>query len=108
MTVLAQLPDPLPERIGRIVRTWNEIEQWLRANIVVGGLNTNPPVSHLINAGLQQGALTAEQAQALRGLQAMRNLAVHGRVSDIDDRRVQEFQTLAQAMKVVLKIPDET
>ena len=104
---LAQLPDRLPERIGRIVQTWNEIEQWLRAKVVTGGLNPNPPVSQLINAGIQQGAITSEQAKALRGLQVMRNLAVHGPSSDIDEGRVQEFQTLALAMKYALNVPDD-
>jgi hypothetical protein len=104
--VLAQLPHPIHERIGRIVQTWNEIDVWLRSKISVGGLNPNPPISHVLNAGLQQGVLTPDQFKALRGLHAMRNLAVHGRASDIDQEREREFQTLAEAMKMVLEIPD--
>jgi len=97
--------DRLPERIGRIVRTWNEIERWLRDKVRVEGLNPNPPVPSLIEAGVRQGVLTMEQAQSLRGLSAMRNLAVHGRPGEIDEGRVREFLTIAEAMKVILNIP---
>ena len=106
MDVLAQLPDRLPERIGRIVQTWNEIERWLRAKIATG-VHRFWPVRQLIDAGVEQGALTSEQAQALRGLLAMRNLAVHGRGADIDEARMQEFLTLALAMRLVLEIPED-
>jgi hypothetical protein len=105
--LLANLPGGPPERIGRMVHTWNGIEAWLRQRVSPPGLDPAPPVTMLIRAGLQEGVLTTEQAQGLRGLYAMRNLAVHGRASDISEARVKEFLTIALAIRVLLGIPDQ-
>ncbi len=103
--LLADLPAGMPERVGRVVQAWGEIEGWLRDRVRPEGINPTPDVRELIEAALRQGKLTSAQAESVRGLYAMRNLAVHGRASEVTETRVQEFLTLAGAIQLILNIP---
>lgn len=91
---------------AQIVHAWRNLESLLRVRLegmgVVGAskLGAVP----LLDTALQVDAITDVQHRSLRGLNAMRNLAVHGRDSDVDEARAREFLNLADAMKVVLEI----
>lgn len=91
--------------IGRIVEAWAELEDTVRRRLVEAGVNVgrmaNAPMLRLAN---ERGLITDDQLKALLGLNAMRNLAAHGRASEIDEGRVQEFLVLADAMNTVLAI----
>lgn len=94
---------------AQIVRAWEELEKLLRSRLERMGV---PAISTLgaaalLDFALQAGAITDVQSRSLRGLNAMRNLAVHGRDSDVDSERAQEFITLADAIRVVLEITDD-
>lgn len=105
---VAEMAAQLPERIGRIVRAWADIENWLREKVPAEGVDPSAlSAPALIEAALRRGVVTVDQAQTLRGLLAMRNLAVHGRTADIDEGRANEFLMLALAMKLILNIPSE-
>jgi len=90
---------------SKVIKTWTELEEVVRQRLSRAGID----ISSLGSAAILQVAqehnlLTGDQMRALVGLNAMRNLAVHGRDDDIDERRVQEFIVLAEAMKAVLAI----
>ena len=59
----------------------------------------------LLDLALQRGAITDVQHRSLRGLNAMRNLAVHGE-REVGTNRADEFQALADAVKTVLEITE--
>lgn len=89
-----------------VIRAWNDLESLLRSRLEGKGLSGAYKIgaAPLLNKALELGALTEAQHRSLWGLNTMRNLAVHGRESDIDEARVREFLALAEAMKVVLEI----
>lgn len=90
----------------QIVQAWMELESLLRARLEhmnVGEISKLGAVP-LLDTALKVGAITDVQGRSLRGLNAMRNLAIHGRDTEVDAERVREFVNLADAMKVVLEI----
>jgi hypothetical protein len=61
-------------------------------------------VNQLLDLALSRNLLTDAQHRSLRGLNVMRNLAVHSHDQNIDAAKVEDFLSLAEAMKVVLQI----
>ena len=92
----------------QIIEAWRELEALIRAKLERSGQKdvANLGAAPLLNLALEAGALTDEQHRSLRGLNTMRNLAVHGPRSELDEKRIGEFLNLADAMKVVLEIAD--
>jgi uncharacterized protein YutE (UPF0331/DUF86 family) len=81
------------------------LEQLVRARLTTQGQNTDGlGVNQLLDLALNRNVLTDAQHRSLRGLNVMRNLAVHGHDQDIDAEKVEDFLNLAEAMKVVLQI----
>jgi uncharacterized protein YutE (UPF0331/DUF86 family) len=77
----------------------------VRQRLMAEGFDTtNLGADRLLDMARQHGVLTDAQHRSLRGLNVMRNLAVHGRGDDVDVHRVQEFLALTEAMKTVLEI----
>ena len=103
---LLEKQEPIEGHIAQIIRAWEGLESLLRARLEGMGVVSVSKLgaAPLLDVALQVNAITDVQHRSLRGLNAMRNLAVHGRVSDIDEARVREFLNLADAMKVVLEI----
>ena len=91
---------------AQIIEAWRDIEALIRGKLQRSGHSdvTELGAAPLLETALNAGALTADQHRSLRGLNTMRNLAVHGPISELDDKRVSEFLELADAMKVVLEI----
>jgi len=93
---------------SQVIEVWRDLELQVREKLERSGhqdiaqLGATP----LLNLALEVGVLTNEQHRALRGLNTMRNLAVHGPESEVSERRVREFLDLAEAMKVVLEITE--
>ena len=92
---------------GRIIAAWSQLEDTVRGRLIEAGVDVgriaNAPMLRLAR---ERDLITDDQFKALAGLNTMRNLAAHGRASEIDEARVQEFLTLAEAMGTVLAISD--
>ena len=94
----------LTEPTGAIVVGWNELEAMIRRRLQSKGIDaSNLGSARLLDVALQRGAITDVQHRSLRGLNVMRNLAVHGE-REVDASRAGEFLVLADAMKTVLEI----
>ena len=92
----------------QIIRAWTSLEALLRGRLESKGVSGASKIgaAPLLDRALQLGSITEAQHRSLRGLNTMRNLAVHGREGEIDEARVREFLALADAMKVVLEITE--
>jgi hypothetical protein len=103
---LLERQETIEGNVGRMVIAWREIETILRTKLEKLGVerSSNLGVIPLLDKARQVNAITDAQHRSLRGLNAMRNLAVHGPGSEIDEARLREFLSLAEAMKVVLEI----
>lgn len=91
--------------IGQIVVAWQELESIVRQRLGrVGGIDlAGIGASELLDRAFGVDAVTRAQRDSLRGLLAMRNLAVHSPGGNIDPARAGEFLNLAEAMKMVLE-----
>lgn len=95
---------PLSQLTGSIVLAWSNLEALLRDRLSPTGIDTTKFGSvRLLDLALRQGTITDVQHRSLRGLNTMRNLAVHGQ-HDVGIEQATEFLTLAEAMKTVLEI----
>lgn len=92
---------------GAIVLAWNDLEELVRRRLDRTGADAVSALSsaRLLDVALQRGAITEVQHRSLRGLNAMRNLAVHGE-DEVEPGRAGEFLNLADAMKTVLEITE--
>jgi len=89
-----------------IVVAWNGLEALVRQRLGSVGVDTTVlGTAPLLDLALQRGVITGVQHRSLRGLNVMRNLAVHGE-REVDSTRAEEFLTLAEAMRVVLEITE--
>ena len=95
----------LPQPASAIVDSWSELERLVRDRLVRRGVSGISAfgTARLLDLALERGVITKVQHRSLRGLNAMRNLAVHGG-RDIETNRADEFLALADAMKTVLEI----
>ena len=96
----------LAQSTGAIVLAWNGLEMLVRLRLDSLGVNTATlGAAPLLDLALQRGVITDVQHKSLRGLNVMRNLAVHGQ-REVDAERAAEFLALAEAMRVVLEITE--
>lgn len=97
------------EHTAQIVQAWEGLERIVRDKLSRMGEPDAASLSAaaLLTAAHEAGVLTDAQQRSLRGLNTMRNLAVHGREADVDAERTEDFLALADAMKVVLEITDD-
>ncbi|WP_298443163.1 hypothetical protein [Ferrimicrobium sp.] len=82
------------------------IEQEIR-NIVLG-VDPQADVSkmamgQLIRLALDKGTITPETAKAVEGITVMRNLAAHGRASEVTVERARDYLALADAVLYTLR-----
>lgn len=82
------------------------IEQELRN--IVDGVDPQADVSkmamgQLIRLALDKGAITPETAKAVEGITVMRNLAAHGRASEVTVERARDYLALADAVLYTLR-----
>lgn len=56
------------------------------------------PVTVLSRHALERGIMTPEAAKAVEGITVMRNLAAHGKASDITPERAREYLALVDAV----------
>jgi len=94
------------ENIGKIAKTWSELESIVRQRLVAKGVERAESLSGkpVIVAARHHNLITSDQANSLMGLYTMRNLAVHGRDDEISNARTNEFLVLADAIKTVLEM----
>lgn len=93
---------------ARIVVAWEELEELLRRRLRNSGLNVSElGAAKLLDLAIEHNLITSAQHRSLRGLNTMRNLAVHDREREVDATKAEEFLVLAEAMKTVLEITDE-
>ena len=102
---LANVRKLVPANIGKIVSAWIELEIIIRERLQSIGV----PIDRLrpsatIAMASEHGLITMEQRDSLRGLLALRNIAVHSPEAEITDTRVEEFLVLADAIKTVLQM----
>jgi len=91
--------------VGRIVATWNQIEDIVRKRLKDAGAHAGDLRGiSLLTEAKSAGLLTEDQFNSLRGLNAMRNLAAHGQAGDVTEKRVTEFVVLANAIETVLSM----
>lgn len=94
----------LSQYTGSIVLAWNGLETLLRNRLAPTVTETSKLGSmRLLDLALQQKVITDVQYRSLRGLNAMRNLAVHGQ-REVGVEQATEFLTLAEAITTVLEI----
>jgi hypothetical protein len=99
--------EPVSGNAARIVAAWGDLEEIVRRRLARDGVDSGAlSASDLLRAAMERNLITDIQKRSLSGLNAMRNLAVHGQSSEIDDRRTHEFLNLAHAMKTVLDITE--
>jgi hypothetical protein len=60
------------------------------------------PTSRLLREALERGIITPEAAKAVEGITVMRNLAAHGRASEISPERAREYLALVDAVLFTL------
>lgn len=97
----------LSDGATKIDASWRQLEAMTRAALRGRNIQADDlGVDALLRLARKEGAITDAQHRSLRGLSVMRNLAVHGPPDQLDARKVREFLTLAEAMKVVLEITD--
>lgn len=90
---------------ARIAAVWQDLEDTVRRRLERAGVDSSSlGTSALLQEAQERNLITDAQRRSLSGLNAMRNLAVHGRSDDIDEGKAQEFLVLADAMKTVLDI----
>lgn len=95
----------LATNVGRIVEAWNRLEDAVRRLLAAAGVDdARMGSAAMLRLAHEHQLITSEQMKSLLGLNTMRNLAVHGRASEIDEARTQEFLVLADAMATVLEI----
>jgi hypothetical protein len=88
-----------------ISEAWAGLEEKVRERLKSDGVDAaRTGAKQLLEMALEHGLITDVQHRSLLGLNAMRNLAVHGHDAEIDAPRAQEFLTLAEAMSTVLEI----
>lgn len=88
-----------------IENAWREIEGLVRERAEATSLDVSKLGSEaLLRTAHQSGVITDFQYRSLRGLYVMRKLAADSHQADIDDKKVQEFRNLIDAMKMVLEI----
>lgn len=98
----------IPKPVAQIISEWLSLEDIVRDALQRKGVvTTKLGATALLQSALQCGVITEAQYRSLRGLNVMRNLAVHGPHSEIDEKKVQEFLHLTGAMKTVLEISDK-
>jgi len=64
---------------------------------------SNMAMGQLICLALDKGAITPETAKAVEGITAMRNLAAHGRASEVTVERARDFIAQADAVLYTLR-----
>lgn len=93
---------------AQIVSGWQDLEELVRERLSASHLNSSSlGVGKLLDVALERKVITDAQHRALRGLNVMRNLAVHSRDQEVDPAKAQDFLALAEAMKTVLEISDQ-
>lgn len=85
--------------VAAVVQTYGQIELALRDLLKrhgVDGVDDQWHVVELARHALRKGLITPETMKAVEGLSVLRNLAAHGRDSDLSTQRAHEFVALAQ------------
>jgi hypothetical protein len=83
---------------GAILLAWTELEQLVRK--VAGSSRPNAPFTSLLDELVEKGAVQPGTAEGLRGLQQLRNLAVHAPDDEaLSAPRVAHFTTMANALR---------
>lgn len=100
------------ERLGsptaQIMTAWQNLEDLVRGKLKADGVDASAlGARQLLEEARQRDLITDAQQRSLRGLNAMRNLAVHGHDQEVDSAKAEEFLTLADAITTVLEITDE-
>jgi hypothetical protein len=114
--VVADLPAPkpalvMPQRqvehtddeaaLAAIVTNWSELENIVSdaAGQAIGAHTDGIPFGKLLNKLVQMEVIRPATADGLRGLEALRNLAVHAPQDEALAPRVPHFTAMAQAMR---------
>ncbi|MGE0829814.1 MAG: hypothetical protein AB7O04_10740 [Hyphomonadaceae bacterium] len=96
-----------PATVAKITYAWRELEAIVRRRLNAKGVRANDlGIAAAIDAAEAHAVLTTDQANSLRGLLTMRNLALHSRAGEITEERATDFIVLASAIKTVLEIND--
>ena len=83
---------------GAILVAWQDLERLVRE--AAGPSASNMPLANVADDLVKQGALQPETANGLRGLQQLRNLAVHAPSDEaLSPARVGNFTTMATALR---------
>ncbi len=102
-----QVSQLAPKNVAQITAAWKELEELVRRRLEAKGIRPDMLDGEAaVDVASKRGLLTNDQANSLRGLMTMRNLAVHSRQGEITDARVTDFVVLASAMKTVLQMTE--
>ena len=95
----ANILPPNVDPLAVIVSTWGEIERRvLDAGKKFAGLRTDVPFGKALTELMQAGVIRPATANGLRGLEALRNLAVHAPEDEALAGRVPHFKAMAEAL----------
>jgi len=89
-----------------ILEAWLRLEEALQQKMVAKGWvapSQKLGPGALLETARREKLIDDKAYQSLKGLQALRNLAVHGPASELTFEKAQEFLMLAEAMELVLR-----
>jgi hypothetical protein len=101
--VIEKMLPPQSNNVEKIEAEWGVLEGMVQNRLAIANVSVdNLDGEHLLMAAKHRNLLTDDQFNSLRGLLALRNLAVLGRSDDITEKRVKDFVLLAKTIGTVL------
>lgn len=110
--VIEELEDIiLTSPVAAVLDAHSAVERELRSLIAAGdpGVDvTKMSTGRLLREGVERGIITPETANAVEGITVMRNLAAHGRPSEITPERARDYLALVDAVLFTVRQPPPT
>lgn len=110
--VIEELEEIIPTSpVAAVLDAHSAVERELRSLIAAGDPSvdvTRMSTGRLLREGVERGIITPETARAVEGITVMRNLAAHGRASEITPERARDYLALVDAVLFTLRQPPAT
>lgn len=102
--LLSERLHPLAQRLpaAAVMAAYAEIEETLRRRLALAGnieVDRRPmSARQMARQAQEQGVISPQTASAVEGATVLRNLAAHGRASEVDRAKALDYLTLADAI----------
>jgi len=94
------------EPVAAVLDAHAAVEQELRALVIKAAPDTDvskTSMGQLLRLALELGVVTPETVEAVKGITVMRNLAAHGRASEVTPERAQDYLSLVDAVLYTIR-----